>query len=628
MTADAVASQVPDLVSAVQIAEEEQGWGVEEEEEEEEGGPLDSQITSLKEAPAAAPRTESTAMCSLVGEELREAARICTERMKTGSGSSQQHQELARRIMPRSQSSVSVDPIRASRPGGSSMVKRAGSHHGGRDRDSSSKDILSQKEAWRTLGNACPPPAALTCEAWTIFDSTTGEVLGRHHDMRRLPMASLTKMATACVVLEIAARSMEKGHSQVLDELIHVSQRAARTIGSTAKLRKGDRFLVREALYAMLLPSGNDASVALAEHFGERCRGLWSEEGERGAQEGTRIKSRRNSSQGEDPEKVRRRDAYNSFVAAMNQLMTILHLKRTQFSNPHGLHARDHWSCASDLAKLCGHAMKSHLFRDIVKNESFTCHLLRRTKECNKKDLNPQENKTPVAEEKEEVECQEENASGEEKEEDYNQEDEGTQDSRRACDDGNEAAMSHPPPNVLALVPPLPEGYNRIAITWENTNKLLGKNPAIDGCKTGVTPTARYCMALSGISQEGVRLHAVTLASPTTQERWDDLEKIFEWGWKFAALAREKGLLPVLALSCSTVPSGPNLRRRRVSKPDLPLPPHWAVKAEDPTTPIIAPVPEEVQDQPEQSGAVEGQQCLCAPAVKVSLSGVLDTATS
>ena len=79
-------------------------------------------------------------------------------------------------------------------------------------------------------------------------------------------------------------------------------------------------------------------------------------------------------------------------------------------------------------------------------------------------------------------------------------------------------------------------------------------------------------MALSGI-QNGVRLHAVTLGSPTTQNRWDDLEIIFEWGWKFAALAREKGLLlPLGPPQTSVPPAGANPRQRRASKPDLSVP--------------------------------------------------------
>jgi len=73
-----------------------------------------------------------------------------------------------------------------------------------------------------------------------------------------------------------------------------------------------------KALYGLLLPSGNDASVALAEHFGERCKGLHTE----GHVIPLKRKPKR-SSHGDDAAVIKRRDSYNSFVAAMNQLMTV-----------------------------------------------------------------------------------------------------------------------------------------------------------------------------------------------------------------------------------------------------------------------------------------------------------------
>ena len=73
-------------------------------------------------------------------------------------------------------------------------------------------------------------------------------------------------MMTALVVLRLAGNAPD-----VLDETVVFSERADKTPGSTSGVRAGERVSVRELLYGLLLPSGNDASVAFAEHFGGRC---------------------------------------------------------------------------------------------------------------------------------------------------------------------------------------------------------------------------------------------------------------------------------------------------------------------------------------------------------------------
>ena len=81
----------------------------------------------------------------------------------------------------------------------------------------------------------------------------------------RLHPASTTKIMNALLVLRLAEDSPE-----ILEEQLRFSQRADQTRGSTAAIRAGESLAVREMLYGLLLPSGNDASVALAEHFGSR----------------------------------------------------------------------------------------------------------------------------------------------------------------------------------------------------------------------------------------------------------------------------------------------------------------------------------------------------------------------
>jgi D-alanyl-D-alanine carboxypeptidase (penicillin-binding protein 5/6) len=143
-------------------------------------------------------------------------------------------------------------------------------------------------------------------------------------------------------VLKLAERD-----SSVLDEEVVFSEKAAATEGSSARLRAGERLPVRELLYGLLLPSGNDASVAFAEHFGRRLSG---EEGN-----------------GETADPAAR------FIAHMNRTAKELGLNETRYLNPHGLSETDHRSSARDLAKLAWTAMQNALFRQYVQTRQRGC---------------------------------------------------------------------------------------------------------------------------------------------------------------------------------------------------------------------------------------------------------------
>ena len=80
-----------------------------------------------------------------------------------------------------------------------------------------------------------------------------------------LPMASTTKVMTAYIVLQLAAKD-----EKVLEEIVVVSKFAGATRGSSARLQPGDRVKVQDLLFGLLLPSGNDAANAFAQHFGKR----------------------------------------------------------------------------------------------------------------------------------------------------------------------------------------------------------------------------------------------------------------------------------------------------------------------------------------------------------------------
>jgi D-alanyl-D-alanine carboxypeptidase (penicillin-binding protein 5/6) len=173
-------------------------------------------------------------------------------------------------------------------------------------------------------------PPFVASKAWAIADGEAGEVLaGFNEDERRDP-ASVTKIMTAFLVTSLA----EKDPS-VLDEIVTFSERADGTSGSTSDLKAGEKLPVGELLYGLLLPSGNDASVALAEHFGKRL----------------------------SPESS---VSYDGFIAAMNRKAHQIGMKSTHFANPHGLTAEGHQTTARDLARLATLAFKQPEFRKRV----------------------------------------------------------------------------------------------------------------------------------------------------------------------------------------------------------------------------------------------------------------------
>ncbi len=105
----------------------------------------------------------------------------------------------------------------------------------------------------------------VTARAWAILDGATGRLLwGKAADERR-KTASTTKVMCASVILQLAAKD-----PGVLDEIVTFSQFADDTPGSTADIKAGESLPVRDCLYGLLLPSGNDAGNALAEHFNNR----------------------------------------------------------------------------------------------------------------------------------------------------------------------------------------------------------------------------------------------------------------------------------------------------------------------------------------------------------------------
>ncbi len=190
-------------------------------------------------------------------------------------------------------------------------------------------------------------PPVVTCKAWAIADGKTGKPLWGKNEAQRLDVASTTKIMTAYIVCELARKN-----PAVLDEVVTFSERADQTPGSTSGVRAGEKLTVRELLYGLLLPSGNDASVALAEHFGGRLK----------------LATGSTDAKEQDP--------MHRFIAKMNSVARELGMKRTTYHNTHGLTARGHQSTADDLLRLAHTALQSSLFSKYVSTRQRGCRLV------------------------------------------------------------------------------------------------------------------------------------------------------------------------------------------------------------------------------------------------------------
>jgi D-alanyl-D-alanine carboxypeptidase (penicillin-binding protein 5/6) len=252
-----------------------------------------------------------------------------------------------------------------------------------------------------------PQPPGIAAREYLLIDLTSHQVLAEHDADARVDMASLTKLMTAYVVFD-ALRAGKLSLTQTLP----VSRRAWDE-------RKGDNSLmfidttmtptVSDLLRGMIVQSGNDASVALAE-------------GVSGSVE--------------------------AFVALMNRQAQAWGLKNTQFKNVTGLTEAGHYSSARDIATVAAHVIADHPeFYAIYSERQFT--------------------------------------------------------------------------------------YNHIK--QDNRNMLLGRDPSVDGLKTGYTDAAGYCLVASAVRDmpNGKRrLLSVVLGAASKQARADESQKLMNWGWQ------------------------------------------------------------------------------------------------
>lgn len=193
-------------------------------------------------------------------------------------------------------------------------------------------ELANAETAQKQPIEALDGPPLVTCKAWIFVDGESGERLaGQNEHVVRDP-ASTTKLMTAYVVLKHAQEN-----PGVLDQIVTFSPRADETSGSTAGVKAGEMLTAGELLYGLMLPSGNDASVALAEHFGDQL-----------------------APEVEGP-------SYDKFVTLMNRTASSLGMNDTGYRNPHGLTEEGHNTTAADMAVLAHSAMSLAEMRTIVR---------------------------------------------------------------------------------------------------------------------------------------------------------------------------------------------------------------------------------------------------------------------
>lgn len=263
--------------------------------------------------------------------------------------------------------------------------------------------VVSQPLAAQVMIPAAPQ---LSATAWILIDANSGKVIAEHNADKRIPPASLTKMMTS-YLLEY---ELKQGNVS-LEDMVRISVKAWRMPGSRMFIREGTFVSISDLLRGVIIQSGNDASVAIAEHLA-------------GSEE--------------------------SFADMMNQHARALGMKNTQFKNATGLPEDDHYSSARDLALLSQ-------IKIVDYPEHYTIYS--------------------------------------EKEFTYNN------------------------------------------ITQSNRNRLLWRDNAVDGLKTGHTDDAGYCLAASA-ERDGMRLISVVMGARSEEGRAQESQKLLTYGFRYFETTR------------------------------------------------------------------------------------------
>lgn len=149
------------------------------------------------------------------------------------------------------------------------------------------------------------------------FDRQSKRILFEKDGFSKTPMASTTKILTAIIAIE----------NSNLEEKVSISKEAENISGSTLGIISNTQMTMKDLLYGLLLRSGNDCAVAIAEHIGGNIQ---------------------------------------NFSSIMNKKALSLGLKNSNFTSPHGLDDENHYTTAYELALITDYALENKIFREIV----------------------------------------------------------------------------------------------------------------------------------------------------------------------------------------------------------------------------------------------------------------------
>lgn len=166
----------------------------------------------------------------------------------------------------------------------------------------------------------------VNAHAFGLFSVDGKEVISQHNVYERVYPASTTKILTCLIALE-------RGD---LDSMVTIPEESKITVSgsSMADLKPGDKLPLRDLLYGLMVPSGNDAAVAIAHHISGDVEG---------------------------------------FSAVMNQRAAELGATNSHFVNPHGLPDEDHYVTVYDMYLIFNEAMKNKTFREIAGTAEYSC---------------------------------------------------------------------------------------------------------------------------------------------------------------------------------------------------------------------------------------------------------------
>ena len=164
---------------------------------------------------------------------------------------------------------------------------------------------------------------SINSRAAIVYDRNSGMILYGKNENEKRKMASTTKILTAIITIE----------NSTLSDIVTISSKSAGTGGSRLGLHKDDKISVADLLYGLMLCSGNDAAVALAEHIS---------------------------------------GSVENFAILMNQKACEIGLNSSHFVTPHGLDNEEHYTTAYELALLTNYALKNDIFRKYVGTKSQT----------------------------------------------------------------------------------------------------------------------------------------------------------------------------------------------------------------------------------------------------------------